>query len=160
MFGALRTNLDGLNRGAASRAHTLGGLVGLVGSVPASKDRSCSILKCMCRCLVDGFTTGTKGGTKRFCAPRRITVLVSRVITRRRGGGSGVRVCSPADNSNSLLVAVNGSIKHRVRSGGGIGCCTRRLGRGACGLAHVGLIVHNVGPSGVGAHYTSSLRRS
>lgn len=160
IFTALRANLSGLNRDSNTQAGTVHSLVCLVGSVPVSNGRSCSMLNFVCRCLVDGFTTGTNGGTNRFCAPRRISLLVSRVITCRLGSQRRVGVCSPADNSNSLLVGVNRYTTQCVNGNGGVGCCTRRLGRGACGLAHVGLIVHNVLPSGVMAHGNSALRRS
>ncbi len=146
---------DGFLKSAIPRQGTLlTGLLSAVTSLPVNrfKSRIVSAFKSTCRCLVFVCTSGSKGGNKRFCAPRRMSRLLAGVILRNGARIGGI--CSPYYNDNSLLLGFTG-----VLNGSGIqrNFCKRRVIRAACGLYQVGVFLRGVGCSEFGVTGNSAL---
>lgn len=80
-----------------------------------------SIVNGTCRFLVGRFTTDDKTATNRFCAPPRMSGLLTAVLRPIRNS----RVYSPTYNSKSLLVGYK-TVMHGGSGSGGCTLCNRR----------------------------------
>lgn len=100
---------------------------------------SSSLLNSTCRCLVGGFTSRDNGDGKRFCAPNRIDHIVTGIVNVRRSLRRGVSVCSPAYNSNSLLLE---TLDRSLRPGGAT-LFNRRGSVGGINVTGVGVVLRN-----------------
>lgn len=151
LFSSVSLTSPGLNGATSSGGALIDGMLLTLSSVSFKlrTSRRVSVLKSTCRCVVSRFTTKTKGGTKRFCAPRRIDHVLTRVISVKRRHLHGI--CSPAYNDNSLLL-------HTTDVKGTISVCKRRGGPAACGLTQVGVLLRNVEFDGFGVRGKSALR--